>query len=131
LVIEVAIFSIGMLIAYYENTLQYDNKLFYSAVDLLIIYGITLIFQVIFLMLLKNQPVTLDYKKYVLPNVSNRSLPAFSELNDDIADEKANNLHRSNSDQDILESKEMKDVEFLSDIDPDDYFDLTPKMPLS
>ncbi len=109
----------GILIVSYEDTLQYNLKLFYSSVDLLLVYGATLLFQLVFLALIRGQPSASDYEKYILPNVSNKTLPAFSEPNEEEVESPPNNLHRSNSDEDIFESKEMKDVEFMSAFDPD------------
>jgi hypothetical protein len=51
------------------------------------------------MVLLEKQPAVEAYTKYVLPNVSNKELPALSDYNDNLPEEVThNNLHRSGSD---------------------------------
>ena len=76
---DIGIFAIGFIIIYLEDTISYNYKLFFSALDVAIIYGFTIIYQIIFLVLIGKQLPPSAYNKYVLPKVSTRSLPALSE----------------------------------------------------
>ena len=79
LIMDIGVFAIGFIIIYVEGTMSYNYKLFFSALDIVIIYGFTIIYQVIFLVLIGKQLPPSQYTKYVLPKVSTRSLPALSE----------------------------------------------------
>lgn len=84
---EIIILAIGVLVCWYEGTSDYDKKLFYSSLDVLVVYGFSIVFQVFFLALLSRQPAPPSYSRFVLPNVSNRSLPAYSEYREDAEEE--------------------------------------------
>jgi hypothetical protein len=75
---EIVLIFVGLLICAIKSTLQYNYKLFFSAADLTAIFTISLIFDILFLVLVKKQTPPTPYHKYVLPNVSNHTLPAIS-----------------------------------------------------
>lgn len=77
--LDIGIFIIGFTIIYIEETASYNYKLFFSALDIVLIYGFTIIYQVIFLLLIGKQLPPSTYTKYILPKISCRSLPALSE----------------------------------------------------
>jgi hypothetical protein len=78
LLVEVAMLVTAFLLVIYEGTSQYNNKLFYSSLDVLFVYSLAIIFQICFMVLLEKQPAVETYSKFILPNVSNKTLPALS-----------------------------------------------------
>lgn len=52
LLMEVGMLVIAFLLAIYEDTAYYNNKLFYSSLDVLIVYSTALAFQIAFMVLL-------------------------------------------------------------------------------
>jgi hypothetical protein len=105
--------------------------LFYSAIDAVVVFAVTIVFDLFFIVLAANQADPPPYEKYILPNVSGQSLPPYSDYNDEnlIEEVDPNNvLHRSNSDEDMFESAEVKAIIFKSELDPNDFFDDPPNM---
>lgn len=78
LILDIGVFAIGFIIIYVEDTMSYNYKLFFSALDVVFIYGFTIIYQVTFLFLIGKQLPPSAYTKYIIPKVSTRSLPALS-----------------------------------------------------
>ncbi len=79
IIFEVAACFIGAVIIIPKQTLHYNNKLFYSSLDLLIVFFCSLIVDIVFTVAAHKQAAPTPYQKYILPAVSNRSLPALSE----------------------------------------------------
>ena len=54
-------------------------KLYYSGLDCIIVYGFSLIFNLIFLKLVDKVKEPAPYKKFILPHVSDVTVIAYSE----------------------------------------------------
>ena len=76
---QMLLILVGVVICAIKQTLTYNYKLFFSAVDLVAIFLISLTFDIVFLVIAKKQTAPTPYQKYVLPNVSNHTLPALSQ----------------------------------------------------
>lgn len=126
-VAELVLAVAGIAVAVLKQTKTYNSKLFFSAVDLFIVFFFSFIFDIVFVCLAKKQTTPKPYQKYILPAVSNRTLPALSDPDEEAVDDThASGLHRSGSDEDFFESKEMKDVDYRSAVDLNDFLDDTP-----
>jgi len=79
MIFEVILILIAALICILKQTITYNSKLFYSSVDILVVFTISFIFDFVFLFLAHKQTAPTPYQKYVLPNVSNHTLPAYSD----------------------------------------------------
>jgi hypothetical protein len=88
------------MIAVGNKTYGFDLKLFYSAVDFLIIFLVSFIFDIFFTFLSYKQPNPATYQKYIIKFVSNQTVGAESEPPDETllaVPEDSNVWHRSNS----------------------------------
>jgi hypothetical protein len=79
LLFETAIVFVAALIVIAKQTMQYNLKLFFASLDLLIIFAVSLILDLIFAYQASRQSAPAPYQKYLIPKVSNYSLPALSD----------------------------------------------------
>lgn len=100
--LDLVLAAMGLAVAVLKQTSQYNSKLFFSAVDLLIVFLFSFVFDIAFACLAPAQPAPKSYQKYILPGVSNRTLPALSDPPEEEEDTHMAGLHRSGSDEDIF-----------------------------
>ena len=79
LLFELIAAFVGFFISIGKQSYEYNSKLFFSALDLGVIFLISFIVDLVFICKAKEQAAPTPYKKYIIPKVSTYTLPAVSD----------------------------------------------------
>ena len=71
--------AVGFFVAIGKQSYEYNSKLFYSSLDLAIIFAFSTFFDIILTCRAKQQMAPTQYQKYIIPKLSNFTLPALSD----------------------------------------------------